>query len=155
MNKIHIVSILLILVLGIIMFAGGVWGIFFTYKNVQKENIVTPKDATIPNTKVGGPLSLYSQTKIIREHTLKITGGKTYAEMPQQVPKLDQDGNTVLNDKGEVIMIANDARNIWITATTLITALNLGIMAYAFSILIFILGIIFILNSIVLFGLKK
>ena len=64
---------------------------------------------------------------IIRVHTLRMTGGKTFSEMPRQIPKLDETGKQILDEEGKAVMTANTARDIWITATTLITALNLPI----------------------------
>lgn len=120
MKKLLVVSSVLAAVSGIILVIGGIWGICFTYTNIAREKIVTPADASIPGQQVLGPLTLKSQADIIREHALKTTGGRTYAEMPRE------DAN----------------RNLWVTATTLITALHLGILTYVFSGLIILFGII-------------
>lgn len=149
MKKFLIKTSWLAIIAGIIMLIVGAWGIFFTYKNVARENISTPDDASIPEAKVRGPFTLKSQADIIRKHTLKSTQGKTYAEMPRQIQKLDMDGNPVLGEDGKPIMIPNDARNIWITATTLTTALNLGIVTYSFSGLVLLLGLISIWTGVV------
>lgn len=120
MKKTLTISSVLAIVAGIILIVGGVWGICFTYRNIAQEHIVTPADATIPETPVRGPFTLKAQADIIRHHVLETTGGKTYAEMPRE------DAN----------------RPLWITATTLTTALNLGILTYVFSGLIILLGLI-------------
>jgi len=140
-NKLKISGVFAMLV-GVILVAGGIWAICFTYKNVTRENITTGADASIPNAKVAGPLTLKSQADIIREHTLKITGGKTYAEMPRQIPKLDESGKEVIGADGKVVLVDNLARNIWITATSLTTALNLAIISYAFSIFVILFGLV-------------
>ncbi len=145
----------LAIISGLILVIGGVWGISFTYKNVAQEKIVTGEDASIPNAKVIGPLTLKSQADIIREHTLKITGGKTYAEMPRQIPKLDEKGNEVLGADGKVVLVENLARNIWITATSLTTAINLAIMSYAFSGLIILFGLVSLFTGYLFLGLSK
>ena len=137
------------------MTVGGIWGICFTYKNISQENIVTPADASIPEAEVRGPFTLKSQTQIIREHTLRITGGKTFAEMPRLVPVLDASGNPVLDEEGNQAMTDNTARDIWITATTLITALNLAIVTYAFSALILLFGLVSIWTGIVFYSLAR
>lgn len=155
MKKIFLISSILAIFTGIIMVVGGLWGIYFTYQNVVQEKITTPTDASIPNTLVSGPFTLKSQADIIRYHTLKSTDGKTYAEMPRQIAKLDESGRPVLNDKGQPVMIDNTARNIWITATTLTTALNLGIITYVFSGLVFLFGLISIWNGILFCLLAK
>ena len=92
---------------------------------------------------------------IIREHTLDSTGGKTFAEMPRQIPKIDENGAAVLDEEGKAVMTSNTARDIWITATTLITALDLGIISYAFSGLALLLGLILILIGIVFCALSR
>lgn len=155
MKKILGFTSVLAIIAGTIMIIGGLWGIVFTYKNVARENITTPDDASIPSSPVRGPLTLHSQAEIIREHVLHTTNGLMYSEMPQKIAKLDQAGNAILDENGEPVMVSNDARSIWITATTLITALHLGIITYVFSGLIVLLGLISIWTGIIFNILKK
>lgn len=155
MKRLLNVSSVLAIFAGIVMFVGGVWGITFTYQNISREKIVTPADSASPNTPVVGPMSLKVQADIIREHTLKTTGGKVYAEMPRQIAKLDEAGKPVLDKDGKPVMISNTARDMWITATTLTTALNLGILTYVFSGLILLFGLISIWTGIVFGALSK
>ena len=155
MKKLLNVSSLLAIFAGVIMVIGGIWGILFIYNNVAGENITTPADASIPGVAVRGPLTLKAQADIIRTHVLKTTGGKTYSEMPSKIPKLDQNGKPVLDEKGMPVTVSNDARNIWITATTLITALDLGIITYVFSGLILLIGLISIWTGIVFCALSR
>lgn len=132
MKKLLKISSVLAIVVGILLVAGGVLGICFTYKTTSQEKIVTPSDAIISSEPVRGPLTLWAQADIIRTHTLRMTAGQTYAEMPR-----------------------GEERDIWITATTLITALNLGILAYAFSGLVVLLGLIFTWTGIVFCALSR
>lgn len=155
MKKFVKVSSVLAVGTGIILVCGGAWGISFTSKNIAQEKIVTAEDSSIPGVPLRGPLTLKAQADIIRVHTLKMTGGKTYAEMPRQIAKVDSLGKPVLDEKGQPVMVPNTARDIWITATTLTTALNLGILTYVFSGLIILFGLIFILIGIVFFALSK
>ncbi len=155
MKKLLNVSSVVIIVVGIIMIGGGLWGMCFTYRNVNAEKIVTPKDAAIAEAPVRGPLTLKVQADVIRKHVLETTGGKTFAEMPRTIPKLDADGNAVLDEKGAPVMVPNTSRDIWITATTLITALNLAIMGYALSVFALLLGLIFILIGSVFCALSR
>src|SRR3989344_1396332 len=155
MKKILIATSVLAVVAGIAMVGGGTWGIAFTYKNVAQENITTPSDALIPGVSVIGPLTLKIQADTIRKHTLNTTGGKVFAEMPRQIPQLDESGTPVVDEDGKQLMVANTTRDMWITATTLITALNLGIISYAFSGLVLFLGFVSIWIGIVFYALSK
>jgi hypothetical protein len=155
MKKLFLVSSVLAIFAGVVLVLGGLWGICFTYKNVSAEKITTPKDASLPEMPVRGPLTLKSQADIIRTHTLKITSGKTYSEMPKEVTKLSQDGLPVLDENGDPVMVSNEARNIWITATALTTALNLGILTYVFSSIVILFGFISIWNGIIFWVLSR
>ena len=143
------VSAVMAIMVGVILIVGGIWGIYFTYINIVQEKIVTPDDAFIPSQSVRGPLTLKAQADIIRHHALQSTDGKTFAEMPRQIPVLDQSGNPVLGIDGQPVMEANTARDIWITVTTLTTALNLGILTYVFSALIILFGLVSIWTGII------
>ena len=155
MKKLLVTSSVLAILAGIVLVAGGIWGIYFTYKNVANEKIVTPKDSAIPEKPVRGVLTLKAQADIIREHTLRMTGGKTFSEMPRQIPKLDDSGKPLLDAEGNPVMVANTARDIWITATTLITALHLGILTYIFSGMVLLFGFISIWTGIVFYALSR
>lgn len=155
MKKILKIASILAVIAGIVLIVGGVWGVKFTYKNVTQEKITTTPDSSLPNRLVSGPMTLKAQADIIREHTLKTTGGKTYAEMPREIQKVDEKGNVLFNSKGEALMTPNTARDLWVTATTLTTALNLGIITYAFSGLIILFGLVSIMTGYVFSALSK
>jgi len=145
----------LTILIGLLLLLCGTGGVAFTYSNVARENVTTTSDSAIPNTPVRGVFTLKTQTDIIREHTLRSTGGKTFAEMPRTIPEVDADGNQVLDKDGKPVMVPNVARNAWFNATTLITALNLAIISYAFSGLVMGIGIIMIWFGIMLRALTK
>ncbi len=149
MKKLLKVSAVLAMVAGVVMIVGGLWGISFTYKNIAQEKIVTPEDAKIPNAQVRGPFTLMAQSDIIREHTLHTTGGKTFAEMPRQIAKVDAKGAPVLDEKGEPVMAPNTVRDMWVTATSLTTALHLAVFSYVFSSLIILFGLISLWTGVV------
>lgn len=155
MKRLFIITSVFSICVGVGLVLGGAWGAMFTYQNVTREKIVTPEDASIPNAPVQDPMTLKAQADIIREHTLKTTKEKTYAEMPQQVAKLDASGSAVLGTDGKPVMVPNAARNIWITATTLTTALNLGIIAYLISGLTILFGLSAVWMGIVFAALSK
>jgi len=50
------------------------------------ERIVTAADSDLPNVAVTGPAEAKAQADAIWAHTMKQTGGKTYAELPQGDP---------------------------------------------------------------------
>ena len=155
MRKLLLVSFWISFIAGLLLLVGGIFGLYFTYANVARENITTPPDASIPSKPVRGPLTLKAQADVIRKHTLASTGGKTFAEMPRQIEKLDADGNPVLGADGKSVMVENTARNMWVTATTLTTALNTAIFAYAFSAFLILFGILLLLDSFVVRAMGK
>lgn len=140
---------------GILMFLAGISGLAFTYSNVSREHIITPEDASIPNAKVRGPLTIISQVNAIHDHALKMTGGKTYADMPRFIPARNESGESVLDENGELVMEENTLRDVWITVTTLKTALNLALITYAFSALVVLFGLISMWTGIIFYILKN
>lgn len=128
-----LVAALVAFAVGIGSFAGGVFGAWYTWDQAAAQNITTPEDARIPNAAVRGPLTMWAQSDIITHHQLDRTGGLYYSEMPRQVPQLDENGDPVLDGNGEPVMVPNEARASWLDATTLTTALNLGIISYALA----------------------
>jgi hypothetical protein len=131
----------LALVIGLGSVAGGIAGAVFTWNTAAGENITTPDDASIPETPVRGVFTMYSQADIITHHQMERTEGLRYAEMPREVPMVDETGAPVLDENGDQVMGPNEARMSWITATTLTTALNLGIMAYMLSAFAIVVGL--------------
>lgn len=154
-KKLLIGTSLVAIVFGIVLTIGGAWGVTFIYTNVARENITTPDDASIPGVPVRGPFTLKAQADIIRTHTLKTTEGKTFAEMPRQIPKIDENGAPVLDESGKPVMVANAARDMWITATTLTTALNLGILSYTLSGFMLLFGVVSIWTGIIFYALSR
>lgn len=148
MKKLLQLSSILLVVVGIGSIVVGIWGICFTYQSIAQEHIVTPADASIPEKPVRGPFTLMAQANVIRKHTLSMTGDKTYAQMPRQIAQLDENGQPVVDAEGKPVMVENTDRDIWITVTTLTTALNLGILTYALSGLVIVFGLTLILMGI-------
>jgi len=146
---------ILTLVVGIGSFAGGVFGAVYTWNQATSESITTPDDAIFPEVPVRGPFSMYAQADIIEHHQLDSTEGLRYAEMPRQVASVDEAGNPIIGEDGEPVMVANAARASWITATGLITALNVGLLAYALSAFALVVGITMIASGVTFLSLRK
>ncbi len=145
----------LALVVGLGSIAGGVVGAVYTWNQAEAQNIVTPDDASIPETAVRGPFTMFSQMDIITHHQLDNTGGLYYAEMPRQIPEVDEAGNPVIGEDGEPVMVPNAARTSWITATTLTTALSVGILAYALAAFAVVVGITLVVSGFTFLSLRK
>ena len=111
---------------------GGLGGAVYTFQQAATENITTPGDAAIADTPVRGPLTMWAQADIITEHQLDTTEGQRFAEMDREDP----------------------ARASWFNATTLTTALSLGIISYAFSAFAIAMGAMMILFGLVLLRLR-
>ena len=146
---------ILTLVVGIGSFAGGVFGAIYTWNQAAAENITTPDDAFFPEVPVRGPFSMWAQADIIEHHQLDATEGLRYSEMPRQVASVDEAGNPVIGEDGQPVMVANAARASWVNATTLMTALNLGVLAYALSAFALVVGITMIASGVTFLSLRK
>ena len=84
----------LVKVVGILGIVGGalliivgivVWATVSS--QLRAENITVPDDAmAFQGQTVAGPFTAYVQADIIQHHALEASGGKTYAELPQDDP---------------------------------------------------------------------
>jgi hypothetical protein len=92
--------------------------------------------------------------KIIREHTLESTGGLTYSEMgryqsaaqPENPAGTSDEAAALKDEEGQPV--SNGARNIWVTATALTTALNTSYMAERLAVFGLVVGIALLLTGI-------
>ena len=74
-------------VVGVVMAIAGVvtWVVVST--TLDDQRITVSDDASCAaGDRVNGPVSAYCQADVIDQHTQAITGGKTYAELPQDDP---------------------------------------------------------------------
>ena len=81
------VAALTSIVVGVVMAIAGVvvWVIVST--TLADQNITVSDDASCAaGDGVNGPISAYCQADVIDQHTLEITGGKTYAELERDDP---------------------------------------------------------------------
>lgn len=92
--------------------------------------------------------------QVIRGHTLKITGGLTYAQMGRFVSADDPKSMAGTSDESAALKdeqgnpVANGPRNTWVTATALSTALNTSYMAEQMALFGIVVGIALLLTGI-------
>jgi hypothetical protein len=92
--------------------------------------------------------------KIIREHTLESTGGLTYSQMGRYQAAAKPDDPAGTSDEAAALKdeegqpVSNGARNIWVTATALTTALNTSYMAERLAVFGLVVGIALLLTGI-------
>jgi hypothetical protein len=154
-SRILAVAGIMAMVVGVGSFAGGIFGAWYTYDQAVAQNVVTPDDAVIAETAVRGPFTMWAQSDIITHHQLENTGGLYYAEMDRVVPQLDEAGQPVVGDDGEVVMVPNDARASWMNATVLTTALGLGIVSYALSVFATVAGLTLVVAGYAFLHIRK
>ncbi len=72
---------------GILLVLVGVVAWIGVTTQLTAENITIPDDAiAFQGQQVTGPITAYVQADIINKHALEASGGKTYAELPQDDP---------------------------------------------------------------------
>lgn len=150
-----LVAGILAMAVGIGAMAGGVFGAWFTWDQAVAQDVVTPDDAVIPETPVRGPFTMWAQADIITHHQLEGTDGLYYAQMDRMVPAVDENGEAVLDENGEAVMVPNEARASWLNATTLTTALSLGIVSYALAAFAFVTGLTLVAVGFVFLHIRK
>jgi len=146
---------ILALVVGFGATAGGIFGAWYTWDQAVAQNVVTPDDAAIPETPVRGPFTMWAQADIITQHQLEGSEGLYYSEMDRTVPQVDENGEAVLDENGEALMVPNEARASWLTATTLTTALSLGVLSYALAAFAIVVGITLIVVGYVFLQIRR
>jgi hypothetical protein len=146
---------ILAMTVGIGAMAGGIFGAWYTWDQAVAQDVVTPDDAAIPETPVRGPFTMWAQADIITHHQLDNTEGLYYSQMDREVPAVDENGEAVLDENGEALMVPNEARASWFNATTLTTALSLGIISYALAAFAFVTGLTLAVVGFVFFQIRR
>ncbi|MEE8407814.1 MAG: aromatic ring-opening dioxygenase LigA [Acidimicrobiia bacterium] len=77
---------LISIIAGIILAVAGVATWLIVSSTLADQNITTTSDTCLPDRTVKGPFTAFCQADIIEQHTLDITGGKTYAELDRDDP---------------------------------------------------------------------
>jgi len=92
--------------------------------------------------------------QVIREHSLGITGGLTYAQMGRFASAEDPKNPAGTSDEAAALKdetgspVPNSARNTWVTATALSTALNVSYMAEQMALFGIVVGVALLLSGI-------
>jgi len=92
--------------------------------------------------------------EVIHEHALEGSGGLTYSQMGRFVSSDDPESPAGTSDEAAALKdeqgnpVSNSARNTWITATALSTALNMSYMAEQMALFGIVVGIALLLSGI-------
>lgn len=142
---------------GLVAAGAGIYTRMFVGQQLANQNIVTPGDASIPNTPVDGIPTALSMADIIQEHAASSSNGLSYAEMGRFAVESGDPAGTnnadeaLLNDAGNPV--PNAARNTQLTAAGLVTSLSLSAMAIGLAYGAIALGVGFAILGIVVAGL--
>jgi hypothetical protein len=152
-----------LILFGVVAIFLGVDGFNTTRDSIKQENIVfgtadDPAVAEHAEQWAGEQVTTGDQARafalVIREHALESTEGLTYAQMGRFVSAEDPENPAGTSDEEAALKdeegnpVSNSARNTWITATSLSTALNMSYMAERLSIFGIVVGIALLLTGI-------
>jgi hypothetical protein len=135
----------------------GIYINSFVKQQLASQQIVTPADASIPNTPVTDIPTALSMANVIQKHAAASSNGLSYAQMGKYAvesgdPAGTNDAEAALKDANGN-PVANAARNTQLTAAGLVTSLSLSAMAFGASYGAMALGIGFLVLGIVVTGL--
>lgn len=102
----------------------------------------------------GEPIDTGAEAKefarIIRTHVLETTGGRTYAEMGRYLTPSGEETNdeaeAAKDEQGRPVQ--NGTRNLWVTATSLTTALSTAFLAERVALFSIVMGVALLLTGI-------
>jgi hypothetical protein len=152
-----------LILFGVVAIFLGVDGFTTTRDSIKQENIVfgsadDPAVAEHAEQWAGEQVTTGDQARafalVIREHALESTGGLTYAEMGRFIAADDPDNPAGTSDEEAALKdeegnpVSNGARNTWVTATALSSALNMGYMAERLAVFGIVVGIALLLTGI-------
>ena len=122
-GKVRVIAIIT-MVAGAILVVAGVVTYFAVGSQLSDEKITVSSDAAhFGGDDVKGPFTAYAQANVIKKHALEASGGKTYAELPQDDP----------------------VRQTVMTASFLRSSLYTSVVAFGVAALATGLGILFLL----------
>ena len=112
---------------GVIMVVAGIATWFVVSTTLADQKITVSDDANCAaGDKVNGPISAFCQADIIDQHTLDITGGKTYAELDQEDPNR---------------AVAMDSAFLQASLFTSVVAFGVAGMAFVLGIVLALIGL--------------
>src|SRR5690349_12692806 len=115
------------IVVGIIMGIAGVITWVVISNTLSDQKITVSEDANCAaGDDVNGPISAFCQAGIIDQHTLDITGGKTYAELAQDDPNR---------------AVAMDSAFLQASLFTSVVAFGVAGMAFVLGIVLTLIGL--------------
>jgi hypothetical protein len=153
----------ILILFGIVAIFLGVQGFTATRDAIKEENITfagadDPAVAKHAEQWAGEQVQTGDQArafaKVMREHTLESTGGLTYAEMGRFQSAANPDDPAGTSDEEAAAKdesgqpVSNGARNIWVTETSLTTALNMSYMAERLSVFGLVVGVALLLTGV-------
>jgi ABC-type sugar transport system permease subunit len=115
------------IVVGALMAIAGLatWVVVST--TLDDQRITVSDDASCAaGDDVNGPISAFCQADIIDQHTLEITGGKTYAELPRDDPNR---------------AVAMDSAFLQASLFTSVVAFGVAAMAIAVGVVLVLIGL--------------
>lgn len=143
-----VIASIVLIVLGAGSVVAGIDGRSQVRDNLARENIVGTPDSSIPGQKVDTGAEAKAFADVMRKHTLAITGGQTYSEMPRFLDAQGRptgDEKLAAKDPKTGKPVDNPARNIWVTETALTTALNTAYFAESVTTFSIAMGIALLL----------
>jgi len=153
----------LMIVFGVAAIFMGVTGFNTTRDAIRDEGIVfgtadDPAVAEHAEQWAGEQVTTGDQSRafalVMREHVFEGTGGLTYAEMGRFVSAENPDDPAGTSDEEAALKdeegnpVSNSARNTWVTATALTTALNVSYMAERLAVFGIVVGVALLLTGI-------
>jgi len=152
-----------LILFGVVAIYMGISGFNTTRDAIEQEGIVfgtvdDPAVAEHAEQWAGEQVTTGDQARgfalVIREHALESTDGLTYAEMGRFVSAENPDDPAGTSDEEAALKdeegnpVSNSARNTWVTATSLSTALNMSYMAERLAIFGIVVGVALLLTGI-------
>jgi hypothetical protein len=146
----------ILIVFGAGSIVAGALGFAEVRDTIARENITATDDAQEQGADLepGEPIDTGAEAKefakIIRAHVLESTGGRTYAEMGRFLTETGEE----TNDEAEAAVdengnpVSNGLRNLWVTATSLTTALNTAFLAERIALFSIVMGAALLLTGI-------